>query len=135
MGAILVGYVGVRALISGEDMSLIKPGALFTESGRLLKGSGEGLLIALLNPKIALFFLAIFSHFVQVDSGWIEIWLMGTIAASIDASWYIFVTLTLTDTKLVDILQTRKTTISRVIGSLLIIIALYFLSSLIHEWS
>ncbi len=135
MGAVLVGYVGIRTFVSGNDISIKNPGPLLSESGRLIRGSVEGLLIALLNPKIAIFFLAIFSHFVHVDSGWTEIWLMGTIAASIDAFWYIFVTLTLTGTTLINIVQKNKTIINRVIGSLLIIIALYFLSSLIQQLS
>jgi len=135
LGAVLVGYIGVRTFVSGNDIYIKKPKTLLSESGRLIRGYGEGLLIALLNPKIAIFFLAIFTHFVHVDSGWTEIWLMGTIAASIDAFWYIFVTLTLTGTTLVNILERNKAIINRVIGSLLIIIALYFLGSLIQELS
>jgi threonine/homoserine/homoserine lactone efflux protein len=48
-------------------------------------------LIALINPKIILFFSALFSQFISVDS---ELWVklvMAGIAGSIDALWYVLV--------------------------------------------
>ena len=51
----------------------------------------DGFLIALINPKIILFFSALFSQFISVDS---ELWVklvMAGIAGSVDALWYVLV--------------------------------------------
>jgi threonine/homoserine/homoserine lactone efflux protein len=93
----------------------------------LLKGAGEGFLISLFNPKIALFFLAIFSHLVHSDSSWIETGLMGITAAVIDACWYVSVALMLTGTNLIKVFRDRETVIQRVSGTVLILIAVYLL--------
>jgi threonine/homoserine/homoserine lactone efflux protein len=45
---------------------------------------------------MALFFLAIFSHFVHPDSNWTETGLMGITAGVIDTVWYIIVAVILT---------------------------------------
>ena len=78
------------------------------------------------NPKVALFFLAIFSHLIDSDSSWLETGLMGIAAAAIDACWYVSVALMLAGTGLMNALRSSETTIRRISGGLLILIALYF---------
>ena len=65
----------------------------------LIRGATDGFLISLLNPKVALFFLVIFSHFVFLESTLIDVVIMGITAALIDAGWYVFVVLILTSNK------------------------------------
>ena len=53
----------------------------------------DGFLIALINPKIILFFSALFSQFVSADS---ELWVklvMAAIAGTVDMLWYMLVAL------------------------------------------
>lgn len=126
-GACLLGYIGFRTLIAKDDLSVPRIDARPTSSVMLFKGAGEGFLISLLNPKIALFFLAIFSHLVRPDSTWTEAGLMGITAAVIDASWYISVALVLTGTSLIKAFRGKETTIRMVSGMSLILIALYLL--------
>ena len=64
-GACLLGYIGFRTMIARNGLSLQQIDARSTSYGILLKGAGEGFLISLLNPKIAVFFLAIFSHIIN----------------------------------------------------------------------
>jgi len=126
-GACLLGYIGFRTMIARDDLSVLQIDAPATDPGMLLKGTGEGLLTSLLNPKIALFFLVIFGHLVPSDSSWTETGLMGITAAVIDASWYVSVALMLTGTSLIKVFRGRETAIRMVSGMILILIALYLL--------
>jgi|TARA_B100000315_G_scaffold243227_1_gene266372 hypothetical protein len=51
---------------------------------------------------------------------------MGIAAAAIDACWYVSVALMLAGTGLMNALRSSETTIRRISGGLLILIALYF---------
>ena len=125
LGACLIGYIGFRTIKVG-DVTLVKQkNAQSTGSETLLRGAGEGFLVSLFNPKIALFFLAIFSHIVRPDSSRTEIVLMGTTAALIDALWYVSVALMLTGSDIGRILEDRAKIISMASGLFLILIALY----------
>ena len=125
LGACLLVYIGFRTIIARHDQSILPIDERPTGRGMLLKGASEGFLMSLLNPKIALFFLAIFSHLVRSDSSWTETGLMGITAAVIDASWYVCVALILTSTSLIKLFQGRETAIRTVSGMILVLIALY----------
>jgi threonine/homoserine/homoserine lactone efflux protein len=119
-------------MIARDDLSVLQIDARPIGLGMLLKGAGEGFLISLLNPKIALFFLAIFGHLVRSDSSWTETGLMGITAAVIDASWYVSVALILTGTNLIKVFRGRETAIRMVSGMILILIALYLLGVMLQ---
>ena len=133
VGACLIAYIGFRTIISANGVSIQQNDTSTTGSGTLLRGASEGFLISLLNPKIALFFLAIFSHLVQPDSGWTETGLMGITAGLIDACWYVFVALMLTGSNIGRIFQNRAKVVSRISGIFLILIALYLFSEMIQR--
>ena len=84
-GACLLGYIGFRTMVAKNGLSAHSIGIQPTRSVVLIKGATEGFLVSLLNPKVAVFFLAIFSHFAHSVNGWNEIGLMGAMAALIDA--------------------------------------------------
>tara|TARA_Y100000310_G_scaffold51193_1_gene47222 strand:+ start:141 stop:788 length:648 start_codon:yes stop_codon:yes gene_type:complete len=132
LGACLIAYIGFRTLIAGDGLSVTQIDTSPNPPRMVLRAAGEGFLISLLNPKIALFFLAIFSHFVHSDVGWIQTGLMGTTAWVIDAGWYITVALTLTSTGMMRILEDRALVISRISGSFLVLLALYLLGGMVQ---
>ena len=132
-GACLLIYIGFRTITAKNKVLVQDNDTKQIGSTTLFRGASEGFLISLLNPKIALFFLAIFTHFVQPGSGWAETSLMGIIAGLIDACWYIFVALMLTGTNLIEFLRYRENTINRISGSLLIVIAVYLLIEMIQR--
>ena len=131
-GACLLGYIGFRTMIARDALSVLQIDARPTGPGMLLKGAGEGFLISLFNPKIALFFLVIFGHLVPSDSSWTETGLMGITAAVIDASWYVSVAFMLTGTSLIKVFRGRETAIRMVSGMILILIALYLLGEMLR---
>lgn len=131
-GACLLGYIGFRTLSARDDFFLPQIDVQPTGPRMLLKGIGEGFLISLFNPKIALFFLAIFSHLVRFDSSWAETGLMGITAAVIDALWYVFIAMILTGTGVTKVFRGREMAVRRISGSVLILIALYLLGVMIQ---
>ena len=102
-------------------------------SDTLIRGAVDGFLMSLFNPKIALFFLAIFSHFVRSDSNLIEIVSMGIPAALIDSLWYISVALMLTVSDISRILEDRTKITNLISGIFLILIALYLFAGSIQR--
>ncbi len=132
LGACLIAYIGFRTLIARGGLSVKQINTKPNPPRIVLIAAGEGFLISLLNPKIALFFLAIFSHLVHPDSGWIQTGLIGITAWVIDAGWYITVALSLTSTGMIRFLEDRAPVISVISGFFLILIALYLLGGTIQ---
>ena len=129
LGAFLIAYIGFRTLTSKTNQTTRQSDRKSIESKIFIRGSLEGFLISIFNPKIALFFLAIFSHFVHTDSSWTETGLMGITAGVIDAVWYMTVAVMLTGVGTTRITPYGETIIRKATGSLLILIALYLLGT------
>ena len=84
LGAGFVMYLGCRALMAQRGAS--------ADTGQTNSGGGkavrEGLVMALSNPKVVLFFAALFSQFIQPDARVKTQLIIATTAAVIDALWY-----------------------------------------------
>ena len=133
LGACLVGFIGFRT-ITNRDLRLVQQKVdPISDSKTLFRGYSEGFLISLFNPKIALFFLAIFSHFVQSGSNNYEVVLMGSTAALVDAIWYASVAFMLTGSDMGRILEKRADFIRLVSGGFLILVAIYLLTGAIQR--
>jgi threonine/homoserine/homoserine lactone efflux protein len=65
LGAAYLLYLGVRALLSRHEPEAL-PGATATPLGRAFV---EGMLVSVLNPKVALFFLAFLPQFIDPERG------------------------------------------------------------------
>ena len=87
------------------------------------QGFLEGFLIAILNPKIAAWLLALFSQFVQPDALLAEQFVLVSTVGVIDASWYCLVAFLASSGKLVKGLLHNYSRIELGMGILLIILA------------
>ena len=116
-GAALLIYFGIRSLRSGAGMKDV----LNTDQS-LPKTSParDGFLIAIANPKIALFFLALFSQFVRSEAGMAEKFIMALTAGVVDALWYIIVALVLSHSLVIDRLRAKARLLDRLFGVILI---------------
>ena len=85
MGAGFLLYLGARALMSQDGG---KPADRRESVAGVGKAATEGIVIALSNPKVALFFAALFSQFIQPDATTDAQLVIATTAAAIDALWY-----------------------------------------------
>lgn len=86
------------------------------------KGFSGGFLVAFLNPKLAIFFIALFSQFLEPNYHFVAHSIMVATAGGIDILWYCIVTLLVGKTRLNDILvrHSRKVDIASAIVFILI---------------
>ncbi len=91
LGAGFLMYLGYRALMAprGASANNIEANIGNGETAR------EGLVIALSNPKVAVFFAALFSQFIQPDATLSAQFMIAITAALIDALWYTVVAMLL----------------------------------------
>jgi len=87
------------------------------------RGFLEGFLIAFLNPKIAVWLLALFSQFVQPEAAFPEQLLIVSTVGGIDATWYCLVVILASSGGLVKGLRRSAKRIDLVMGVLLIFLA------------
>jgi threonine/homoserine/homoserine lactone efflux protein len=92
-----------------------------------IKAMGDGFLIALINPKILLFFAALFSQFVRLESDLWEKLTLVLIASGVDALWYLLVALTLSQFQSVVRFQRISGLLDKLFAVVLIIIASNFI--------
>tara|TARA_B110000444_G_scaffold238539_1_gene252201 strand:- start:1124 stop:1594 length:471 start_codon:yes stop_codon:yes gene_type:complete len=120
VGAGFLLYLGIRVLLS-QSGAVVSAEAVSDSSTR---GAGlEGFVIALSNPKIAFFFAALFSQFIQPDATVLEKTLIASTAAGIDTLWYSLVSLLLAQTAVLSRLQRHATLLHRLFGGILIVLA------------
>ena len=93
----------------------------YTVSGR--QGFIEGFMISFLNPKILVFFLAVFSQFINQEITNYNRFILGFLAGIIDITWYVLVAVALSGTRLIERFKANKWLVDRSIG-----LALFFLA-------
>jgi len=93
----------------------------------------DGFLIALINPKIILFFSALFSQFVSVASATSDKLLIALIAGSVDAVWYMLVALVIAQSAMLQRYQRSGRLLSRSFGLLLLLIVVSFSIQIIGQ--
>tara|TARA_B100000242_G_C42980300_1_gene454984 strand:- start:229 stop:837 length:609 start_codon:yes stop_codon:yes gene_type:complete len=83
----------------------------------------QGFSISILNPKILIWFSAVFSQFIISDSTLLTNSILVLTASIIDGIWYILVALIVTSYSLKDFFKIRANTIQKISGSILVIIS------------
>jgi len=118
-GAAYLAWMGIQALRAGR--SHIKP--LTNGRSAYLDAARDGLMISLLNPKLAIFFLALFSQFISTDHTPADQLVMVSTVALIDAGWYVLVALVLSRMGLLEVLARHSQRINQVTGVIFIALA------------
>ena len=122
IGCLYLLYLGGRGLLTSKNSNPIE-----LEESSVARPIIDGFLIAITNPKIALFFLALFTQFVRVEADWTEKIIMASTAAVIDTLWYCLVALTVSNKVVVNSLTDKKIFIDRAFAIILISLACYML--------
>ena len=121
-GAFYLVWIAVQALRAG-DGGFESPDADSHSELTLFGAARQGFLISFLNPKIAIFFLALFSQFVKPGAGWEQQGIMVATATIVDGLWYSLVALALSHPRLMPALQRKAGVINKLTGIVLLLIA------------
>ena len=84
------------------------------------RGFVEGFMISFLNPKILVFFVAVFSQFIHNELTSIDRTIIVMVAGVIDTFWYVFVAMLLAGSNFIDKIKKYSVWIDRFTGVLLI---------------
>ena len=87
------------------------------------RGFVDGFIISFFNPKILVFFVALFSQFIDHQMNNFDRLTMALIAGIIDTMWYVLVAVILAGTPLINLLKSNSKQIDRLTGIILVIIA------------
>jgi threonine/homoserine/homoserine lactone efflux protein len=90
-------------------------------------GFREGFLVSFLNPKIAVFFLALLGSFLPQEAGTGERVGVAFLAMGIDAGWYVFAALLLAGSGAADILARNRVAADRCLAALLFVVAVFLI--------
>ncbi|MFK7831027.1 MAG: LysE family translocator [Congregibacter sp.] len=107
---------GMWCSATSDRTASAKPSVAAT---RTLLAARDGFAVAFLNPKLAVFMLALFSQFIKPDAGRWDGALMIATATVIDGLWYTLVTLMLHRGNWIARLQNNAAALDRVFGALL----------------
>lgn len=112
---IWIGVKGLRARAHAEE-TLAKPAS----TAGAARG---GFLVAFLNPKVAVFFIALFSQVIGNDTSWPEKLAYAATAMVIDMGWYVLVAWSFSNPRWLNRLQNNVVWLNRVFGAILIALA------------
>lgn len=120
-GAAFLLYLGIKSLLSKK--SELTQFEQSTTPANTINGWRDGFLIAFLNPKLAIFFIALFSQFLSSESSEEQKVIMTLTVGTLDALWYCFVTLLLSKGNVINKLKENSHIVDKVTGCFLIALA------------
>ncbi len=118
-GAAFLVYLGIKALLASKQPVTEET----IETDINVNGWRDGFLIAFLNPKLAIFFIALFSQFIDANASLEQKIIMTSTVGLIDAVWYCLVTFTLTRGNIITKLKRNSHIVDKVTGVVLISLA------------
>ena len=125
LSIIFLIFIGIKSILNKEKLSLEKKDIKKNTISFL-----QGFSISILNPKILVWFIAIYSQFMSIDNELIFNIYLVSIAGIVDACWYIILTLVVTTASALSFFQTKLMLIQKVQGFLFITIGLMLLVNL-----
>ncbi len=114
-GALYLAWLGVKGLMARTGDSSGEPVVVTTTSA-----ARDGFLLAFLNPKIAVFFLALFSQVVGTHTDLPAKLGYATTAMVVDCGWYLIVAWLFSSPRWLDMLKRRAVWFERLFGTILL---------------
>jgi threonine/homoserine/homoserine lactone efflux protein len=126
-GALYLAWMGLQALRSKGGM---QDKLIAGETSDVLSAARDGIAISLFNPKILLFFLALFSQFVMVADSTAGQSLIVLTPLLVDGLWYTLIALLLSHSAILPRLKKKSALIDKISGVVLILLAIRVVISL-----
>ncbi len=118
IGIIFLFFYGILFILQKNDKINID------DNQNKLNSFLQGFSISILNPKILIWFSAVFSQFVKSESTILANSILVITASAIDCIWYILVALIVTSYGLKDFFQKKINAIQKISGTVLVIISI-----------
>ncbi len=112
-GALFLLWLAFKAFTAKSSLGKIEQKA---EKTSIKQSAIEGFLIAFLNPKLAIFFLALFSQFITPTDTVDHKVIMVLTVGGIDALWYTLIALVLSHSTLIDKLRDNINLVEKATG-------------------
>jgi threonine/homoserine/homoserine lactone efflux protein len=119
LGAAYLIWIGIRGLLARATEYESQDQASTTGSA-----ARSGFLIVFFNPKVAVFFIALFSQVIGTETSWLEKLVYTATALVIDMVWYMIVAWSFSNQRWLGLLQGNSVWIERVFGVILIGLAM-----------
>lgn len=117
-GAAYLVWLAIKALRSQPAPALASG-----EPPQLTGAARDGFMIVFLNPKIAVFFIALFSQVIGPDTAWLPRLGYAATAMLVDAGWYLLVAFIFSHPAWLPRLQARVILFERLFGVVLLLLA------------
>lgn len=130
VGALFLFWLAIRLIISKAD-TLDNMASITTSS--LSRSFTNGLLIAILNPKVAIFFASIFSAFIRPTQSYILHLEIASLAGVIDTIVYVTYVFLLSTSIIRQILNESKQVLDILLASVFIMLA-FIIALEAYEW-
>lgn len=118
LGAAYLVWLGIKGLRSKGNS-----GDSTLQSVTTNEAVRDGFLIVFLNPKIAVFFIALFAQVIGDETSWLAKMVYASTAMIIDGLWYVIVAWLFSNPKLLHHLQRNAIWFDRLFGAVLIALA------------
>ena len=128
LGLIFLFFLGVIFIFQKPSDSLIDE----NKNQNQINSFFQGFLIAIINPKILIWFTAIYSQFISIEANIIFNIILISTASIIDAIWYIIISIIITGYGVKNFLIDKKYLIQKITGFILLIISLSLLFNIIN---
>jgi threonine/homoserine/homoserine lactone efflux protein len=126
LSIIFLIFIGVKSISNKEKLNFEKKDLKENTISFI-----QGFSISILNPKILVWFIAIYSQFMSVDNDLLFNIYLISIAGVIDACWYIILTLVVTTASALSFFQTKVNLIQKIQGFFFIVLGLGLLINLL----
>ena len=126
LSIIFLIFIGVKSVLNKEKLDFEKKDLKENAISFL-----QGFSISILNPKILVWFIAIYSQFMSTDNELLFNIYLVSIAGIIDACWYIILSLAVTTASALSFFQTKITLMQKVQGFFFVALGLGLLVNLL----
>ena len=127
LSVIFLIYLGVKSIINKTKLNFDKKNNAKEGVTSFLQGFS----ISILNPKIFIWFVAIYSQFMSLDNDIMFNSYLVLTAGIVDAAWYIFLTLLVTSNLALEFVKNKIAKLQRFLGIIFIALGLALLSQIL----